>query len=579
MSTRQQNDPAEKSEGRRWHGLGFPSLREALARLREELPMLTPRRSIGTKLILVLGVGMVITFGALGWMNMHQSRKIVEETTFQHAARVSDVVVRSASHYMMRNDRLALYEMMTTIADEPGVVRLRIINTDGRISFSTDPEEIGRTVDKGAELCNGCHKDPQSLSLAQAHERFRIYPKKGDRVLAVVTPINNEPACSNAACHAHPAGQKVLGVLDTHMSLAEVDRSTASNDRRMLFYTSIAALTIGVLSWIFIYKMVHVPLRTLQSGTERLASGDLGYQIPKEGFDEPGELAHSFNTMSRQLRDAHEEITAWTHTLEGRVEQKTRELKRAHDQMMTVEKTLTIGEMAAVVAHEINNPLAGILTYAKLVKKWVQRGIDEEHKEEAGECLDLIASESKRCGDLVKNLLTFSRRAPIHMESTDLNSVIMRALKLIQHRTDLQGVQVQVSTDPMLPPVYCDGSQVEQVVLALIMNAIDAMPHGGNLWVSSRLVEPGEAELIVRDDGMGIPPELVPKIFEPFTTTKEVGKGVGLGCAISKGIVERHGGRIELQSDLGVGTTFRVYLPLDARVSETAQTTLTGATS
>jgi two-component system NtrC family sensor kinase len=231
------------------------------------------------------------------------------------------------------------------------------------------------------------------------------------------------------------------------------------------------------------------------------------------------------------------------------------------------------------VAHEINNPLAGILTYAKLVKKWLNRGFTATEKTEAGECLDLIASESKRCGDLVKNLLTFSHRAPIHMEATDLNSVILRAVKLIQHRTDLQGVQVQVSTDPALLPIYCDGSQIEQVLLALIMNAVDAMPHGGNLWISSRLVVPSEVELIVRDDGMGIPPELLPKIFEPFTTTKEVGKGVGLGCAISKGIVERHGGRIALKSDLGVGTTFRVYLPLDARVSESAQTTLAGTTN
>ncbi len=579
MSTEQQPVPSEPSEGDRKRRWGFKFLPEVLARVRDEVPLLTPRRSIGTKLILVLGIAMVITFGALGWMNMYQSRKTVEETTFRHAARVSDVVVRSATNYMMRNDRLALYEMMTTISEEPGVVRLRIINTDGRISFSTDPEEIGKQVDKGAELCNGCHTDPKSLSLAKAHERFRIYNREKERVLAVVTPINNDPACSNAACHAHLANQKVLGVLDTHMSLSEVDVSTASNDRRMFFYTSIAALTIGLLSWIFIYRLVHMPLRTLQSGTERLANGDLGYQINVKGEDEPGDLAHSFNSMSRQLRDARDEITAWTHTLEGRVDQKTRELKRAHDQMMTVEKTLTIGEMAAVVAHEINNPLAGILTYAKLVKKWVQRGIEPAQKQEAEECLDLIASESKRCGDLVKNLLTFSHRSPIHMESTDVNSVINRAVKLIQHRTDMQGVQVQVSTDAALPPIYCDGSQIEQVLLALIMNAVDAMPHGGNLWISSRLLEIGEAELTVRDDGMGIPPELLHKIFEPFTTTKEVGKGVGLGCAISKGIVERHGGRIDLQSNLGVGTTFRVYLPLDARVSETAQTALAGTTN
>jgi two-component system NtrC family sensor kinase len=214
------------------------------------------------------------------------------------------------------------------------------------------------------------------------------------------------------------------------------------------------------------------------------------------------------------------------------------------------------------------------------VKKWLSRGIEPTQTAEAVECLDLIACESKRCGDLVKNLLTFSHRSPIHMESTDVNSVILRAVKLIQHRTDLQGVNVQVSTDAALLPIYCDGSQVEQVLLALIMNAVDAMPHGGNLWISSRLVIPSEVELIVRDDGMGIPPELLPKIFEPFTTTKEVGKGVGLGCAI----MQRRSSSATVDAStcnrtLGVGTTFRVYLPLDARVSENgADGTLAGTT-
>jgi two-component system NtrC family sensor kinase len=139
-------------------------------------------------------------------------------------------------------------------------------------------------------------------------------------------------------------------------------------------------------------------------------------------------------------------------------------------------------------------------------------------------------------------------------------------VRLIEHKAEINGIHVQVDTDPNLPEVYCDAAQIEQVLLALCINAIDAMPKGGNLWISSRRLPGNEIELQVRDDGTGIPPELQAQLFEPFLTTKEVGKGVGLGLAISKGIVDRHGGRIEVQSQVGVGTMFRVILLLDARV-------------
>jgi two-component system NtrC family sensor kinase len=227
---------------------------------------------------------------------------------------------------------------------------------------------------------------------------------------------------------------------------------------------------------------------------------------------------------------------------------------------------IAIGKMSAVVAHEINNPLAGILTYSKLLKRWIQRGIDSEtQKTEAIESLDLIASESKRCGELLHNLLSFSRTDPMNLCLSDLNQVVTRTVRLVEHKAEISGVQLQVDLERDLTPIQCDAAQIEQVTLAMVINAMDAMPHGGNLWVSTRLL-PGkeQVELQVRDDGIGIPPEILPQIFDPFTTTKEVGKGVGLGLAVSKGIVERHGGHIEVASELGVGTTFRIILPVRA---------------
>ena len=183
--------------------------------------------------------------------------------------------------------------------------------------------------------------------------------------------------------------------------------------------------------------------------------------------------------------------------------------------------------------------------------------------------MDLIASESKRCGELLHNLLSFSRTSPMNLSLSDLNTVVTRTIRLAEHKAEISGVQLQVDLDQKLPPAQCDSAQIEQVALALVINAIDAMPHGGNLWVSTRSIADGkQIELQVRDDGVGIPPEILPQIFEPFTTTKEVGKGVGLGLAVSKGIVERHGGRIEVTSELGVGTTFQVILPVCAEHPE-----------
>ena len=271
----------------------------------------------------------------------------------------------------------------------------------------------------------------------------------------IITPIENQSACSNAACHAHPAEQKILGVLDTNLSLAKADVQVAESSRRMIAYTACALLLIALLSWFFIWQVVGRPVKALERGTQHIAAGDLGYQIEVHSQDEIGELASSFNGMSRQLQSEHNENVAWTNTLEQRVEQKTRELKRAHEHALHTEKMASIGKMAAVLAHEINNPLSGILTYAKLLRKWVDREDGgRARRQEICESLDLIASESRRCGDLVKNLLTFSRTTPINLQPASLNQVIDRTLRLVQHQLDLASIQVQLQLDPDLPPWF-----------------------------------------------------------------------------------------------------------------------------
>lgn len=539
-------------------------------------------QTLSIKLNLLLLGAMVVIFAMLGYANVRLHRQHLEQNTLAAAERISDVVKQGTTDYMLHNDQEGLYRSIKTMASEPGIEKIRIFDQEGRITYTTAAAEQSHVVDKSAEACYGCHAQSQPLARLNRPDRFRIYRNGGGhRVLGVITPIENQPACSNAACHAHPAEQQILGVLDTNLSLAKADVQLAESSRRMIAYTGCALLLIALLSWFSVWQVVGRPVRALKHGTEHIAEGDLGYQIEVGSNDEIGELAHSFNNMSTRLKDEHNENVAWTQTLEQRVDQKTRELKRAHEHALHTEKMASIGKMAAVLAHEINNPLSGILTYAKLLRKWMDREDGgASRRREIRDSLDLIASESRRCGDLVKNLLTFSRTTPMNLQPTNLNQVVDRALRLIQHQLELAGVQVQLQADPNLPAIVCDGAQIEQVLLALIVNALEAMPQGGNLWITTALSEQEKvARIVVRDDGMGISPEILARIFEPFLTTKETGKGVGLGLAISRSILERHDGNIEVQSELGRGTTFTITLPYEAEVEIHACNEITAAAS
>jgi two-component system NtrC family sensor kinase len=521
------------------------------------------------RLIALLVAAMAAVFAVVGYLNIRLQRQHLEGATLQSAELVGDTIKRSISYYMLQNDREGLYHAFTAMAGEPGVVRIRIFNQYGGITLSTEPSEVNTYVDRRAEACYACHAKEQPLAHVDRPSRFRIFRlASGERVFGIINPIENQPACWNAACHAHPESQKILGVLDTNLSLASVDASLVAGGRRVVAYTLLAIAGIALLTGLFVWRVAGVPMKLLKEGTQRLGRGELGYQLEVRSADEIGQLAESFNGMSRQLREAREEITSWTRTLETRVEEKTRELNRAHEHMLQVEKMASLGKLAATVAHEINNPLAGILTYSKLLKKWLDRNAwGEDQRTEIRNSLDLMESESRRCGEIVRNLLMFSRAAPMRLERLSLNAVIERCANLVQHQTELANSRLQLHLDKELPTMQCDPGQIEQVVLALVMNAIDATRGGGNICLRTRqLPDTAGIEFQVCDDGSGIPPDVLPHIFEPFFTTKEDSHSTGLGLAVSRSIVERHHGRIEVESKVGSGTVFTLTLPTGAPV-------------
>jgi two-component system, NtrC family, sensor kinase len=529
-------------------------------------------RYLWLKLVISLAVSLCLVLAYFGYHILEHLRVNLESATMEAAERVSDSIKKSILYSMQRNDRDQIYYTIKIIGQEPGINKVRIFNEVGRISYSSDDTEIDTFVDKRAEACFACHKEEEPLSRLARPDRLRIYrDQEGTRILGVINAIENEPRCYNAACHAHPPEQQVLGVLDVTMSLEKADQDI--QEARMLVLGELAlslasvCLVLGGLVWLLVHKPVHA----LIVGTEKLAAGDLDYRIPVKSVDEMGRLGNSFNRMTAQLQQARGELTNWARTLEARVDDKTEELRKAHERMLQVERMASMGKLAAIVAHEINNPLAGILTSAKLVLR--RLGRIPECDEDTREHVQMIGDEASRCGEIVKNLLQFSRARSDTQQLEDLNRLVEDSVRLVRHKMNLLSLEVQLELDPELPRVNCDGQAIRQMMVAMLINACEAMgDHAGSIHLYTDYDRSaGIAAIRIRDDGCGMDEETRRRIFEPFFTTKDAVKGVGLGLAVVSGIVTAHGGEITVESTLGAGTTFTIRLPVQGAPKPTEQ--------
>lgn len=534
-----------------------------------------PRFGLVAKLAVWLVGGVLACFLVFSYAHQRLEQRHLESLVSLSAQRVADVVHFSAWQAMLRNDQEMLYTMIRDIGREPGIRRLRIINEIGLVRYSTDTAEIGTMVDKQAEACYACHAQAQPLARLQRKDRTRIFSGGGGhRVLAVILPIENHPDCSSASCHAHPPERRILGVIDAHLSLDAVDEQLAEHRFQMYRFTAGAAVIGCLMAVAFVWFFVHRPVKDLVAGTMRLASGDLGHRIHVRSRDELGVLAESFNKMAEDLERTHRELTEWADTLEQRVREKTAELEAAQKSLIHTEKMASLGRLAATVAHEVNNPLFGMLTYARLVLKELQKpDLDEAARQRMVDNLRIIERESRRCGDLMKNLLAFARQSIPQRARVQVNQVVERAVRLVTHQYELSQIALRAHLDATLPEIDCDPGQIQQVVIVLLVNAQEALGRGGEVTVETRRAGAG-IEIVVRDNGPGIPHELQLQIFEPFFSTKDDPHRTGLGLAVAKGIVERHGGSIRLNSAPGQGAEFIVELPLEAKEPEAETQTI-----
>jgi two-component system NtrC family sensor kinase len=560
---------------------------------------------------------------------------------------------------MLLNKRDQTHAIINTVGKEPFIREIRLLNKDGMVMFSSNNELIGEMVDKKAESCYACHTANEPLEKLPMKERMRLYRVHPDssRILGIINPIYNEQSCWEADCHAHPVTQTVLGVLDVKIDLRDVDKQIIDSEMQSILFAGIAIISLSFIIGFFVRKWVARPVKELVKATNQVSSGNLNYTIKDLGNDELGILGQSFNNMTNKLAEARL-------------------------QLFQSDKMASLGRLAAGVAHEINNPLTGVLTYSSFLLKRTK------DNSELQDDLKIIVRETKRSREIVKSLLDFARQSVPKKHKAEINEIIENALSVVENQLSINNIQLIKNFNKNIPQLTVDANQVQQALINLIVNASDAIgDKGGTITISSSLIsrspygivqvknaacskqhdlidtevkleglptirvkaisagnegyinldpiygkhrhkygieikkgkevqiscpkcnislmdkdlmchkcdsaiftfdvspeglfkactnpdcnwEKWDAvddagykdfvEIKISDTGSGISNENLPRIFEPFYSTKGK-KGTGLGLSVIWGIIDNHNGTINVESKVGSGTTFTIHIPV-----------------
>ena len=515
------------------------------------------RHSLTYKIITMTCLVILSTMTLYAYLNIREVKKLLLRDTVHSAERLSETLIRATNHQMMLNDLPEVYHVMSNATRQEDVVSLRLINERGRIVFSSNPKEMGTDLDKKSEVCVSCHAGSTALLEASAMDRSRVFTDEaGKRVLGLTKAIYNEESCSTAACHQHPADIKVLGVLDVVVSLELMQNQLTQSRTWVIFLTMALLLVVSLILSLFTQKLVNKPINALLHHTQRVADGKLDTTIETTSSDELGELAVSFNRMTTSLKKAHDELAEWARTLEERVVQRTVEIQQMHAQLARSEKLSSLGQMAAGIAHEINNPMTGILLYANLIAE------DKQFSPVLQDDIKVIIRETERCAAIVKQLLDFSKETKPESHWSSLNEIIEAALSLLEHQLLFRNIAIERNLDRNIPDIFVDPWQLEQVFINIILNASQSMTGAGVIKIRTGLTADKRFVLAeITDTGCGMPKETLDRIFDPFFTTKDDG-GTGLGLSVSYGIINNHGGEINATSRVGFGTTMSIKLPL-----------------
>jgi len=492
-------------------------------------------KSLSLKINLAIVVVLIVVLGGSAFITKDaQNRQAIENTKSQARilSKTLTNIIRIDMEGRCQKDVMKVIRMMGQFQD---IETMRIFNSDGMIMHSAEPVEIGQDV---GELVFNVFQSPDRSKPFRSEEG-------GHRSFCMVEVMYNEPACHTC----HDPQKEIVGVLEVCLSMAKTEEQIEQNNRFLMGSTLFTVVLVTAAISLLVTFTVGRPVKALVATMKQAEEGTLEVRARIGQHDELGRLGQSFNSMISRLDEA------------------SREVDRLHrEQMMRAERLASIGEMAASVAHEIKNPLAGLAGATQILAGSFPP--EDARAPVVQEMLKL----TDRLDKTIRDLLSFARESEPNWRVANLNDVVEETLFFVAREEGEPQDGVTVALDPELPDTPMDPQQIQQVLFNLVINAKHAVGGRGKVWVRTSIRKTGEAgpsalglacagcvEVSVRDNGPGIPSDKLSEIFKPFFTTKN--QGTGLGLPISRKIVEAHGGQLHVESTLGEGATFYVWLP------------------
>jgi len=478
-------------------------------------------KSFHGKLIVGAGAVFTVTFVIFAGMYLRTWQRELEDFHVEQFSDHSEIILEEFFAPMRTGGMDSVRTVVEHHAHDPDISDIRLFNSEGRVIISASGME-GQT----------------DSSLAALDSIFRVesrHVRRRDKLLSIIKRIGNAPKCHQC----HPSNAEVLGYVQVDFRYDPGGHTGPGIYGTLAGFITVLIVLTAVLLWLFQHYLIRRPLSGLMATIGEVTAGDLTAQSPISGSEEIRRLSASFNELVTRLREAQKQIT----TLH-------------EEQMEKAERLATAGEMASGIAHEIKNPLAGILSTIQVMMERAEKDSPDK------EILEEIQTQIKRIEKTVKDLLSYACPPSPEFTTGDMNENIQRCVSFISSAAEQQQTALKVRLDDRIPSFYFDPALIDQVIINLLMNALQALKNGGTITITSRFDADAQvAEITIADNGPGMPEQIALGIFRPFFTTKH--RGSGLGLSISKKNIERHGGTIDVSSKVGSGASFVIRLPVN----------------
>ena len=529
------------------------------------------RSSIYSRVVYIITLSSVILFVLFGVIFRSVYEQNLNIVIRQSGNNIGSIVEGSLYHSMLENDKSTLQSTLDIINTMSGIDDVNMYDDHDSLVYSSFTSD---TASHSNPNCLNCHKNIQSM-FPRKEKSYRIFDVKSEcsmnqndnshRHLLIRSPILNEKSCYTSSCHAHLESDEVLGSLIIKMPLDDLDNAVEKSSAKFYLLATITTLLLVLILIFFTRNRIKKPLNDLVKASVAVANGNKNtrLEIKPNQLDDMRMVSQAFNDMLDNLQSATEELQNWSQQLEYKVQKKSEELGAAQNELIHIERIASLGKLSSSVAHEINNPLSGILIYTKLIYKQLSNpDLYASKKDSILKHLKLIENETKRCGEIVKGLLDFSRKEQENFESKHLHTILQETYDLMTHPIKIANISFLTDFTAKSDLISCSPNQIKQACVAILVNASEAVLENGEIVISTKNPDGDTIKIEISDNGIGIPGDDIPHIFEPFFSTKHDTSGIGLGLAIVHGIVKSHNGKIEVKSELGKGTTISITIPL-----------------